>query len=119
MKFFSILVVFKFKLNTKATNEYSSRDIPCIVIRPGRGSSVGIATRYGLDGPGIEFWWGAGFSAAVQNNPWAYPGSSTYKMGIGSFPGVKCPGRGVHHPLPSSAEVKERVEVELHSPSGP
>ena len=23
----------------------------------GRGSSVGIATRYGLDGPGIESWW--------------------------------------------------------------
>ena len=24
----------------------------------GRDSSVGIATRYGLDGPGIESWWG-------------------------------------------------------------
>ena len=23
-----------------------------------RDSSVGIATRYGLDGPGIESWWG-------------------------------------------------------------
>jgi len=28
-----------------------------------------------------------------------------------SFPGVKWPGRGVDHPPPSSAEVKERVEV--------
>jgi hypothetical protein len=28
--------------------------------RGGRDSSVGIATRYGLDGPGIESWWGGG-----------------------------------------------------------
>jgi len=27
----------------------------------GRDSSVGITTRYGLDGPGIEFRWGRGF----------------------------------------------------------
>ena len=27
----------------------------------GRDSSVGIATRYGLDGPGIEFRWGRDF----------------------------------------------------------
>jgi len=40
-------------------------------------------------------------------------------MGTGSFPGVKRPGRGVDHPPPSSAEVKERVELYLYSPSGP
>jgi len=28
----------------------------------GRGSSVGVATRYGLDGPGIESRWGRDFS---------------------------------------------------------
>jgi hypothetical protein len=27
----------------------------------GRDSAVGIATRYGLDGPGVEFWWGQDF----------------------------------------------------------
>ena len=27
------------------------------------------------------------------------------------FPAVKWPGRGVNHPLPSSPEVKERVEI--------
>ena len=32
----------------------------------GRDSSVGIATRYGLDGQGIESRWGARFSATVQ-----------------------------------------------------
>jgi len=40
-------------------------------------------------------------------------------MGTGSFPGVKRSGRGVDHPPPSSAEVKERVELYLYSPSGP
>jgi hypothetical protein len=38
-------------------------------------------------------------------------------MGTGSFPGVKRPGRGVDHP--PSAEVKERVELYIYSPSGP
>jgi hypothetical protein len=36
-----------------------------------------------------------------------------------SFLGVKRLGRGIDHPPPSSAEVKERVELYLCSPSGP
>jgi hypothetical protein len=36
-----------------------------------------------------------------------------------SFPGVKRPERGVNHPSPSSAEVKERAELYLYSPSEP
>jgi hypothetical protein len=63
------------------------------------GSVVGIATAYGLDGPGIESRWGARFSAPVQTGPKAHPAS--YTMGTGSFPGVRC-GRGVTltpHPL--------------------
>ena len=40
-------------------------------------------------------------------------------MGTGSFLGVKRPGRGVDYPPASSAEVKERVELYLYSPSGP
>ena len=51
-----------------------------------RDSSVGIATRYGLDGPGIESQWGAKFSAPVQTGPGAH--SASYTMGTGSFPGV-------------------------------
>ena len=31
-----------------------------------------IATRYGLDGPGIESRWGARFSAPVQTGPGAH-----------------------------------------------
>ena len=40
-------------------------------------------------------------------------------MGTGSFPGVKRQGRGADHPPPTSAEVKERVELYLYSPFGP
>ena len=60
----------------------------------GRDSSVGIATSYGMDGPGARF------SVPVQTGPGAHPASCT--MGNGSFPGVKRPGRGADHPPPSS-----------------
>jgi len=58
----------------------------------GPGSSVGIATGYGLDGPGIESRWGARFSASVHTGPGANPASCI--MGTVSFPWVKS-GRGV------------------------
>jgi len=82
----------------------------------GRDSSVGTATRYGLDGPGIESRWGARFSAPVKTGPGAQRVSFT--MGTGSSSGVKRPVRGVDHPPPSSDEVKERVELYLYSHSG-
>ena len=50
-----------------------------------RVSSVGIATRYGLDGPGIESLWGQRFSALVQTGHGAQP--TPCKMGTAS--GVK------------------------------
>ena len=83
----------------------------------GRGSVVSVATRYGLDGPEIESRWGARLSAPVQTGRGTYPAS--YTMGTGSFRGVKRPGRGFNHPPPSSAEVKERVELYLNSSSVP
>jgi hypothetical protein len=57
----------------------------------GPGSSVGIATGYGLDGPGERIPVGPRFSALVQTGPGAHPASCT--MGTGSFQGVKWPGR--------------------------
>ena len=60
---------------------------------------------------------GARFSAPVQISSGANPAS--YTMDTRSFPGVKQPGHGVDHPPPSSAEVKERVELYLYSASGP
>ena len=38
-----------------------------------------------------------------------------YKLAL---PGVKRPGRGIDHPLPSSAEVKEKVELYSTPPLG-
>jgi len=49
----------------------------------GGSSSVGIATCYGLDGPGIESQWGARFSAPFLAGLGAHPASCT--MGTGSF----------------------------------
>jgi hypothetical protein len=64
----------------------------------GPGCSVGIATSYGLDGPGIESRWGE-ILRTCPDRPCGPPCSSS--MGTGSFPGVKS-GRGVTltpHPL--------------------
>jgi len=72
-------------------------------------SSVAIATRYGLDGPGMKTRYGRTFSTPVQIGPGAHP--APYTMSTGSFPEVKRPGRGVDHPPSSGVEVKERVEL--------
>jgi hypothetical protein len=80
---------------------------------------AGIATRYGLDGPGIESRWGGGDIFRTRpDRPWGPP-SLLYNGYLVSFPGVKRPGRGVDHPPSSSAIVKERVELYFYSPSGP
>jgi hypothetical protein len=73
----------------------------CLLLYSGPGSSVGIATGYGLDGPGIR---GARIFAHVQTGPGAHQASCA--MGTGSFPGVKRPGRGADHPPSPSAEVE-------------
>ena len=63
----------------------------------GRDSSVGIATRYGLEGPGIK-----------SRRRGYFPYLSRLTLGptqspIQWVPEVKRPGRGVEHPAPSSA----------------
>ena len=78
----------------------------------GQDSSVATATGYGLDGPEIESRWGRDY------RPWGPP-SLLYSGYLVYFPGIKRPGRGVNHLPPSSAEVKEKLEVHLYSPSRP
>jgi hypothetical protein len=78
-------------------------------------SSVGIATRYGLDGPQIESRWGRNFPAHVQTA--LGPIQPPIKLNRVSFPEVKRPGRGANHPPQHSTEVKKSVELYLYSPS--
>ena len=61
----------------------------------------------------------AKFFAPVQKGRGAQPAPHTVRTG--SCPGVKQPGRGVDHSLPSSAESEEgeRVESRIYSPFGP
>ena len=56
----------------------------------GREIVVGIATRYGLDGPGIESrWWGEIFRTHPER-PWGPPSLLHYEYRV--FPGGKAAG---------------------------
>jgi len=85
-------------------------------IKVGRDSSACVATRYWLEGTGIESRWGARFPAPVQAGLGAH--STSYTVGTESFPGVKRPGCDVYHPPSSSAEVEEIVELGLYPSLG-
>ena len=72
--------------------------------RGGTGTSAGIATDYGLDGPG-SYPSGARFSAR-PDRPWGPP--SLLYNGYRAFPGGKLwPGRTADPSVPSSAVVME------------
>ena len=81
-----------------------------------RDSSVAIPTRYGLDGLGIESRWERDFPHPFRPNllP-TQPPFNGYRV----FPGGKVAGVWRWPPTPSSAEVKERVELYLYSTFGP
>jgi len=82
-----------------------------------RDSSIGIATLYGLGGPGIESRWGeARFSAPVQTEPAAHP--APHSMGTGCFPGVKRPQRGVDHSPHLTTRLKKEYNYISTTPLG-
>jgi len=102
--------------NTVTLRHFSIDSISCITLLfnsavskvCGPGSIVGIATGYGLDGPGIKFRWGRNFPP-IQTAPGTHTASCT--MGTGSFPGIKS-GRGVRltpHPLLVPRSRKSRA----------
>ena len=83
----------------------------------GPGSVVGIATGYGLDGPGSNPGGGEIFRTC-PDWPWGPP--SLLYNGYGVFTGGKDrPGRDADPSPPSSAVGHERVELYLYSPYGP
>ena len=65
------------------------------------GSSVGIAIRYGLDEPGIEFRWGEIFFT-LPDRPYVYRVS---------LPEVKRQGRGVDHPPHLAPRLMKGLEL--------
>jgi hypothetical protein len=79
----------------------------------GPGSLVGIATGYGLDGPGTHPG-RARFSAPFETGPVAHPTSC--KVDTGSFPGVKRLGRDADCSPLIVTRSKNRVELYLYSP---
>ena len=80
-----------------------------------QNSSVGIATRYGLDGPGIESRSGEIFRTCPDRPR----GPTSLRHNVYPvFPGGKAAKAWRLPPTPSSAEVKERVELYFYYPSG-
>lgn len=76
----------------------------------GRGSSVGIAIGYKLDG----LWSkpnGARFSVPLQKDPAIYPASCT--EGLGYLSRLKWLGYCVYHPPLSNVEVAEVLELHI------
>jgi len=56
-----------------------------------------------------------GFFTPIHTSLGAH--ATSYTVGTRLFPGVKQLGYGIYHPLPSSAEVQERVDWYFYSPS--
>jgi hypothetical protein len=71
-----------------------------LLVQVGPGSAVGIATGYGLDGPGIESRWGRDF----PHRPWGPPSLlyNGYRVFLG---GKERLGRDADPSLPSSVVV--------------
>jgi hypothetical protein len=93
------------------TNVFNTRAHVVVI---GRDSSVGIATRYGLDSPGFEPG-GEEIFCIRPDHSWGPPSllHNGYRLFLS---GVKQSVRDVYYPPPHSAEVKERVELHRHSP---
>jgi hypothetical protein len=81
----------------------------------GRNNSVGIATRYTIDGPGIE---SRGCEIFHTRPDWPRGPPNLLYNGYRVFPGSKAAGSWPWPVTPSNAEVNERVELYFYSSSG-
>ena len=82
-----------------------------------RDSSVGIATRYGLDGPVIESRWGRDFPH--PSRPVLRPTHSSIQWVPGLSRGGRAAWAWCWPPTLSKCRGHERVGLYLYSPSGP
>ena len=81
--------------------------------RPGWRSRLATGQRFG-----DRIQAGARFFLTRRDRPWGQP-NVQYNGYLVSFPGVFLPLRGVDHSPPSSAKIKERIELGLFSHYGP
>jgi hypothetical protein len=83
----------------------------------GADSSVGTATDYELDGPGIESWWGRDFSHTSRQA--LGPTPPPVHWGPAFSRGYRRPRRGADHPTPPSAEIENEESYSSTPPLGP
>ena len=100
---------FNYAISKIVCFTYSAKWILCAY-------SVGIASRYGLGGPRFESRLGGEIFRTRPDRPWGQP--SLLYNGYRVFSEGKTAGTWHWPPTPSSAEVKERAELYLYSPSG-
>jgi len=86
-----------------------------IICRPGLLSRYSDSLQGGPSGDRIPV--GGEIFRSCPDRPWGPP-SLLYNGYRVTFPGVKRPGRGFYRWHPSSAEVKERVQLYLYSSFG-
>ena len=82
-----------------------------------KDSSIGIATHCGLNGPGIESWWGCDFLCLSRPDLGLTQPPLQWVLVL--FSGIKQLGCCIDHIPPYGTKIKERVDLYLFFPSGP
>ena len=105
-------------ITTTITNNNNNNSVIYYVLNStvDRDISDSVATGLGLDGSGIESRWRRDFPH--PSRPALGPTRPPIQRAPDLFPRGKAGGSGFTHQPPSSAEVKERLELHRYSPSG-
>ena len=88
----------------------TSVQVKCIFGLWGRNSSAGMATRYGLDGPGIESRSGGEIFRTCPDRPCGSP-SLLYNGYRVSFSRVRRSDRGLDHPQHLATRLKKEIPI--------